>query len=308
MSETTDEGAEDAAKQAIAQVVGAATFALEPKAGGLTNLVFEAETPRGLIIVRLSTDANKKELFERERRAMARASETGIPTPAVYGIGTVDKWTYMVAQRLSGEPALHHPRRFDILQELGRMAARMHTIRTEGYGPAFVWKDETPPSDTSWSEWLLGHLQAEARLLSLARREMISARQLSVFTDTLRSIEIWSDPPVLNHGDLRLKNVIADRDGAILGIIDWECCVSSIGPHWDLSLALHDLSIDAKEVFLAGYGLAEPSIRVAAPVWRLLNVLNYAPHVEALIERGDTLALDRLRTRLSGALELYCVG
>jgi hygromycin-B 4-O-kinase len=307
MREQAAQEAEIAATQAISQVIGAPTHALEPKADGLTNIVFEAETPRGLVIVRLSSDPNKKELFERERQAMVRASQIGIPTPAVYGIGKVGDWTYMVAQRLAGGPALHHPRRFGILAELGRMAAQIHTIPTSGYGAAFAWTDETQRVQKSWKDWLLGELNAEARLQTLAGSGMISPRQLAVFIDTLNSIETWSEPPVLNHGDLRLKNVIADRDGKVVGLIDWECCVSSVGPHWDLSVALHDLSIDAKEVLLEGYGLGEDAIRSAAPVWRLFNLLNYAPKIESFVERGDTLALERMRTRLTGALELYSV-
>lgn len=59
-----------------------------------------------------------------------------------------------------------------------------------------------------------------------------------------------------NHGDLRMKNVLVDQDGGICAILDWEKCMSIVAPHWELALALHDLSIDEKQAFLAGYGLS----------------------------------------------------
>ena len=37
----------------------------------------------------------------------------------------------------------------------------------------------------------------------------------------------------------------------------WEFCSSNVAPYWDLSLALHDLSIDAKQASLGGYGVSE---------------------------------------------------
>jgi aminoglycoside phosphotransferase (APT) family kinase protein len=301
------EGAHATAEEAVAQSVEASALTLTPREGGLTNVVFEAETPRGRVIVRLGSPADKTARFGRERVAMVRASEAGIPTPDVYGVGAIGEWAYMVAQCLPGEPAMNHPLRIAILEEVGRMTARIHAIRTQGHGPAFSWTEDEPAAHPSWSDWLMGEMKAEERLHALSRSAMLSARQFEIFSDTLKFVANWNQPPVLNHGDLRLKNVLADNEGRILGIIDWECCISSIGPHWDLSLALHDLWIDAKEAFLAGYGLDEQAIRDAAPIWRLFNVLNYAPRIEALTAAGDTRALERMRSRLSGALELYSV-
>jgi hygromycin-B 4-O-kinase len=110
---------------------------------------------------------------------------------------------------------------------------------------------------------------------------------------------------VLNHGDLRLKNVLVTGEGKITAIIDWENCVSSVAPYWDLALALHDLSVDAKEELLAGYGLSERDYRTAAPVIKALNLLHYAPPVERAAQAGDARQLEQYRTRLGGALDLY---
>ena len=41
---------------------------------------------------------------------------------------------------------------------------------------------------------------------------------------------------------------MVDDDGEIAAIIDWEECLSTIAPQFELSISLHDLSIDEKHV------------------------------------------------------------
>src|SRR5829696_4610413 len=104
---------------------------------------------------------------------------------------------------------------------------------------------------------------------------------------------------------MRLKNVIVDENGKINAIIDWEHCVSNVAPHWELSIALHDLSIDEKEEFLRGYGLPGDELIEMAPILSALNVINYAPYIEEAEKANDTAQLENYRTRLSGSLDLY---
>jgi len=104
---------------------------------------------------------------------------------------------------------------------------------------------------------------------------------------------------------MRLKNVPVNDAGQIAAGIDWEFCSSNVAPYWDLSLALHDLSIDAKHEFLSGYGVSQEKVREIAPVLKAINLLNYAPFVERAAEENDAPRLEQYRTRLSGALDLY---
>ena len=48
----------------------------------------------------------------------------------------------------------------------------------------------------------------------------------------------------------------------------------------DLSIALHDLSIDEKQEFLEGYSLSENALRRLAPVIKALNIVNYPSGLE----------------------------
>jgi hygromycin-B 4-O-kinase len=110
--------------------------------------------------------------------------------------------------------------------------------------------------------------------------------------------------PVLNHGDLRLKNVMVDREGHIIALIDWEHCLSNL-VHWELAIALHDLSIDEKQAFLEGYGLSWKRVKELAPALKAINIINYAPHIGNAAQTRDTAGLEAYRLRLSGALDLY---
>jgi hygromycin-B 4-O-kinase len=279
-------------------------LALTAEAAGLTNHVFCADTESGRFIVRLGAH-DKLDVFEREREVIGRVGAIGVPVVEIVAVGQAADWPFMISRRVAGEPALNHPRRLDILAETGRLAGRIHTLRTKGYGSDFAWPDDGHPADGSWQAWLNGEFDAWGRLDRLYRNGLISDWQREALSRTLKTVEEWEDLPILNHGDLRLKNVLVDDSGAIQALIDWDNAVSSLGPHWDISIALHDLSIDAKEAFLKGYGLREAIVREAAPAWRLFNALNYVPTILALVGGDNQAELERLRTRLTGALDLY---
>jgi hygromycin-B 4-O-kinase len=104
-----------------------------------------------------------------------------------------------------------------------------------------------------------------------------------------------------------LKNVIVDEDGEITAIIDWQDCLSTLAPHWDISIALHDLSIDEKHLFIEGYGLSNADVEEMAPLVKAFNLLNYANTIEQAAADGDHKTLDECRLRLRGSLDLYSV-
>jgi aminoglycoside phosphotransferase (APT) family kinase protein len=299
---------EQVVRAAVARHVGA-PVQVAPLSGGLTNEAFDVETAHAHVVVRLGDQPDKLAGFERERRAAGQARAAGVPTQQIIALGNEGRWAYTIAERLPGEPAVDHPERLRILEELGRVAKVVHGIRTDGFGDRFALEGETAdppqPGAETWSDFLREHLQAESRIARLLELEMISGRQAESLRRALTEVEGWDGPAVLNHGDLRLKNVVVNEEGHILGVIDWESAISVVGPHWDLSIALHDLSIDAKQAFLSGYGMSDDEVRRAAPAWRLFNLLNYVPTIDERLAAHDTEEVERIRTRLSGALDLY---
>ena len=109
------------------------------------------------------------------------------------------------------------------------------------------------------------------------------------------------------HGDLRLKNVMLDEKRKIVALLDWEDCTSNIAPYWELSIALHDLTIDEKQIFLEGYGLDLKEYMRMAPGIHALNILNYFRAVTHALRHKDAAQMLNLRARLNGAFDLYAL-
>ena len=149
-------------------------------------------------------------------------------------------------------------------------------------------------------EWLLAD-----RFRILQEQRMLLSRQLKVLQRIIDEARKLEEKPALNHGDLRLKNVIVDEDGEIAAIVDWEDSLSTIAPHWDVSIALHDLSLDEKDLFIEGYGLSHGDIEDMAPLLKAFNILNYANTIKLAVEKQDHKTLAECQLRLHGCLDLF---
>ena len=99
--------------------------------------------------------------------------------------------------------------------------------------------------------------------------------------------------------------MIVDEGGDIAAIVDWEDCLSTVAPEWEVSIALHDLTIDEKHAFIDGYGLTVRQIEGMAPLIKAFNILNYSPAVERAVAAGDHKTLSEIKLRLTGCLDLY---
>lgn len=304
----TDEvrAARELARLVIRHYFGSKPRRIVHKASGISNFVFSVNHPEGDFIVRISPETAKINDFIKEQWAQARAREVGVPTPEILEVGNeVVPQPYMISRTVSGHEATYNHARMKILREMGRYAALINSIPTTGFGGSFDWSSNQLSRNETWSDYLEKDLELDARLQLLEKRRMLSAKQLKrlrmIFADAMK----LNPKPALNHGDIRLKNVIVNGEGQITAILDWEHCTSNIAPHWELSLALHDLSIDEKQEFLEGYGLTERKTVEIAPLMKALNIINYAPEIERLAELKDVARLEQYRTRLSGALDFY---
>ena len=281
--------------------------AIVERGGGLTNEVHEFRVSQGAFIVRSHRDATKITDYLKEQWAMDVARAAGVPTPRVLEVGNFpDGRPYMISERAEGGEGRLVGDRVAVLGELGRLAARLHRVPTRGYGHVFEWSSNRLSRHDSWADWLRHGFDVERRIGVLRSHRMISAAQASALRRTGHVIARWRMRAVLQHGDLRLKNVLVEPGGTkIVSLIDWDSCASARGPAWDLSIALHDLGIDEKEAFLAGYGLRAPALAAMLPALRFFNVLNYAQAVESAGGKRRESTLEQLRLRLAGAYDLY---
>jgi aminoglycoside phosphotransferase (APT) family kinase protein len=273
---------------------------------GLTNFVFSFINSDGEFVIRISPDPARMNSFIKEQWTENAAREVGVPSPQILEVGLEPiKFPYMISQSVPGKEATHHPRRLEILFEMGQYAAKINSIRTKGFGETFDWSENKLSFNSTFKEYLYQEFGFREKLEILEKSGMISRSQSKKLSGIFSEAAGKYSKPVLNHGDIRLKNVIVSEEGKINAIIDWEGCTSNIAPAWELSLALHDLGVDGMQQFLEGYGLSEKKYRDLLPLIKAFNIANYARAVEQAAAAKDKKMLAHYRLRLGGAFDLY---
>lgn len=296
----------DKAIAVVENVFGKKPENTDYKTTGHTNYVFEVKVPDGEFIVRISASSDNIKDFYKEQWVIDRVRKAGVPVAEIIKVGNdVIDSPYMIQKKLDGEVALYHPEKKKILQKMGEYTCLINSIATTGYGEVFDWSDERLSKNFTWKAFLDNEIELSKRIQILERNKMMPREALEKLRDSLERIGEWNLPTVLNHGDMRRKNVIVDEKGDIKAIIDWGEACSNIAPYWDLSIALHDLSIDDKQFFLEGYGMKPKEYAEIYETIKSLNLINYAPVIDELAKRKDTNNLEYYRLRLSGYLDLY---
>ncbi|HUR97391.1 MAG TPA: aminoglycoside phosphotransferase family protein [Pyrinomonadaceae bacterium] len=279
---------------------------ITPKSGGLSNFVFEGKHAEGDFIVRISPDPARLNQFIKEQWCERAARRAGIPTAEILETGgSVIPFPYAVSRSVGGTEGTDHPERSKIIAELGRYAKKINSIRTRGFGETFDWSNNELSRNKTLKEYLEGEYQCEARIETLERSGLSSPATVKSVRRIVREMLSIKTLPVLNHGDLRLKNVIADDAGKITAIIDWEKATSNVAPQWEFSVALHDLGVDGQEQFVKGYGMPPKRLAEVAPYVKAFNLLNYTDKINEAIARKDKATLAQFRMRFSGAFDMY---
>lgn len=294
------------AKKVFQHHFGARNPDIEYKDAGKTNFVFELTSGRRNYIVRISTTHAKLHDFFKEQWVVQKVSEKGVPVPEILEVGNeIIPLPYMLQEKINGAEAVDHPLRTDILCDAGKYARLIHSIETTGFGHHFDWSRNKLSKQSTWNDYLEKELKVTERLQFLQKHNLLPRAKLAKLNGYFKKICRWKIAPCLNHSDLRLKNILVNKRGKIQAIIDWENCTSNIAPYWDLSIALHDLSIDGKQRFLEGYGLNLEEFNKMSYALTAFNMINYVPTLQAAFERNDKTQLEYLRLRLNGAFDLF---
>jgi len=272
---------------------------------GRTNYVFVVNHVEGQFVVRISPDLNRIEAFKKELWATQKVREAGVPSTEVLLVDQdEDSEPYMITRRVTGSEATHHPKREHIIHEMGNYASIINSIPTKGFGAHFDGAHNGFKRRT-WADYLENEWEFEKRLQLFTAHKILSQRAVTKLRKTIDETRALRIKPSLSHADLRLKNVMVDDDGEIAAIIDWEECISTIAPQFELSISLHDLSIDEKHMFIDGYGLDSEAVERMADLIRAINIINYSDAIERAVEVRDHKMLSEFRLRLNGSLDLY---
>jgi len=275
--------------------------------GGLANHVFEARIGREELVLRISEHPEKLQVFMKEQWAVTEARKHKVPTPEILEVcNDILGLPYMVSRQIRGRSAGSIGlKKIEVLRELGKYTAIINSIKTQDFGHIFDWSPNKLSRHRTWTEFLDNELDVEGRLESFARLRIFEPTRLKKLRSQVHLMRQWKDRPSLTHGDIRLKNVMLDEKRKIIALLDWEDCMSTIPPYWELSIALHDLNIDEKQVFLEGYGMSFEAYREVAPIIKAINVLNYIRAVHHAANDRNEADLSQLRARLNGAFDLY---
>ncbi len=274
--------------------------------GGATNFVFEASVGKEDLILRISNRPTKLQYFMKEQWAVRAAHAKNVPTPEILEVGNdIIAMPYMVMRRVEGEPATARSIGLDIYRQMGAHAAAINSVATSDFGHIFDWSRNRLSRSHSWKDYLADNFKATERVQALARHKILRPENLKKLKVAVRKLPGLKAQPTLNHGDLRLKNVMLDGKGKISAIIDWEHATSNWAPCWEFAIALHDLGIDEKEAFLDGYGIAPKEFEKISNTIKVLNILHYGPIIEKAAKDKDRAALARFEQRLNGALDPF---
>ena len=277
-----------------------------PLTGGLTNYVYEVHTNGETLVIRLSEESGSMNGFLKEQWVVGKVKEIKIPVPEILEVGQdIISMPYMIVRKTLGTDAARYADRLQIVEEMGYYTAKIHTIPTNNFGTVFDWSNNTLSKNNSWKSYLHDEFKVYDRLDVLHKNRMLGPNQYLKVKRHIKQLEELKKQPCLHHGDMRLKNLVINDKGKIAAILDWEGCVSSIAPFWDISISLKDLSVYEKLCYLKGYGISQKAFSLVAPGIKIFNLLNYAPVVQRLADRKDKEKLDHYRTRLSGALDMF---
>ena len=294
------------ARRVIEHHFGTRPKRVEHKAAGLSNFVFHVQHAEGEFIVRISPLQEAINSFIKEQWSQLAAQKAGVPTAEILEVGvSVIPQPYMITRHIDGHAAAVHPERLSIVRQMGEIAAKINSVRTHGFGATFEWSNNLLSLNNSWKGYLEDEYRFLEKLELLEKRSLLSKKAVREITSILRDAARQKPRPTLNHGDIRLKNVIVDDAGKVAAVLDWEKATSNLSPQWELSIALHDLGIDEKQSFIEGYGITRRKLRDALPLIRAFNILNYAGEVDRAVREKDKVALDRVRLRLEGIFDLY---
>jgi len=296
------------ARKVVKHHFGKSLEKIEFKPAGKTNFVFDVITKEGNFIVRIANSRAKLNDFMKEQWAAQKALNAGVPVPEILEVGNeIISLPYMLQQKIEGGEAVNHPDRLKILQKLGKYARIIHSIPTTGFGKVFDWSKNKLSKKKTWVDFLENELQVAEGFKFLHDNDILPKKKINRLNVEFEKLKRWKVTPSLNHCDLRLKNVIVNEAGEIKAILDWEDCSSNCAPYWDLSIALHDLSIDGKQKFLEGYEPDVEEFSKKAYALTVFNIINYIPALQRIIAKKDQDKLAFYKLRLDGAMDLFSI-
>ena len=210
----------------VKKAIGGDVESVQRVVNGYDNEVYRvAVVYRGHVYVRIRRHGEAS--FDSEACAMTQARDAGVPVPEVLAmdrivVGDAEREA-MIVEAAAGEAfetveAQLSPRqRRAALVDLGRVLARLHTVRMPG-----IWR---PSVDGRWptpSElapyFIKDRLSERDDLVAAGLDEIELDRTYRIVNEFPGELPV---EPVLCHGDLNRGHVFIDADLHVTALIDW---------------------------------------------------------------------------------------
>lgn len=245
MNELSIEVPEDLAAE-ILEAQGEPGRSFTQLEGGTQNYVFQVETDRRRLVLRIVKDRvfeESREIVEKEAWCLRKAGEHGIPSPKVYGVGTYQNACYVMIEYIEGSNASTAPEE-EHWRILGEYARSIHEIRVPLDDCPAGLLDGGPDPDSKWRNFLqynVAQLSLFDRLIDL---EVYDPSQQQEILRRIEGLQSKQFRYGLCHGDLALRNLMLPPVGPPV-LIDWGCAVLGPVPEFDfIELLLHHFEED----------------------------------------------------------------
>src|SRR5215207_2980484 len=163
----------DHARFIIKHHFGSRPARLTERGGGLSNFVFEAKHSEGNFIVRISPDKGKLNSFIKEHWCERAARKAGVPTAEILETGdSIIPFPYAIARSVDGTAAVDHAEREKVIYELGRLAAKINSVRTHGFGETFDWSNNELSRNKTFRDYFEGEFRVAERIDTLERSRL----------------------------------------------------------------------------------------------------------------------------------------
>ena len=213
------------------------------------------------VIIRCHPKGVKNGYFYSESLAASIALNYGIPaykTYIIHDLNSADDISYQVIEKLNGDTIQYylkeHPEKEnELVREMGKMMAKLHQIRVQGFGP-FSNEEAKNGHLVGTHKNLHDSINAglEENLDRLVKYNILS-RKIADKMKTLFANNplLNKDESVLIHNDFADWNLLTDGK-TVSGVIDWDECV---GGHPVQEIACWSTFFDPERInpFLEGY-------------------------------------------------------
>lgn len=275
---------------------------------GKTSKIFKAVLENDTyLVVRISPDPSSINYYLKEQWCAQKANENGVPATEILEVGnTVIPFPYMIAKEYYGIPGDRYlGDTTKMWRQIGELAAKINKIKTSGIGHVFDWSHNQITKIKSWDEYMQTSFDLNEIINFYKKNDILTKENLKKLSESAEHIRKWNFKTHLAHGALLPKNVIVNKDGDIIRVLDWKHARSANSKFLELSIILNNCTPEQGELVLEGYGLREKEFEESVQDMDALYILRNRLLVQEFIDKNNTKAVNAVQKEFNRILDKY---